>query len=413
MNIAWNERYSQRAQRVTASEIRELLKLVNRPGLTSFAGGIPASELFPFAEVEAAYQRILHHPKGRIEALQYSISEGYQPLREWVVEQMEKQGIKLTTNNVCITCGSQQSLDFLGKLFIDGDDPVVVENPSYMGALQAFNTYHPAYITVPIDEDGLRLDKLDLRSNPKFIYTIANYQNPSGVTLSLERRWELIKQARQYGVPIIEDDAYGQLRYEGDELASILAIDALNQEGDIDRANTIYLGSASKILAPGFRIAWVVGPRPVIERIVLLKQGADLHTSTVNQMVVNELVRQPFFPDHLLTLRRVYRQRRDAMLEALGKYMPSGVTWTHPRGGMFIWATVPEHIHTKELLAQALDEINVAFVPGAAFFADRSGTNTMRLNFSMMPPEQITEGIKRLGGLIEKILLTESAYQWN
>jgi DNA-binding transcriptional MocR family regulator len=399
--------FAERSRLITASEIRELLKLVNRPGLISFAGGIPASELFPYDEVEAAYQRVFSQSKETAaRALQYSVSEGYPPLRELIKEKMEKLGIKLSLDNIMVTSGSQQALEFMGKLFVDRGQPVVVENPTYLGALQAFIPTQPSYLTVPIDDEGLQIDELAkvINQHPKFIYTISNYQNPGGVTLSHARRLRLIELAHRYDVPVIEDDAYGALYYEGEPETPIIALDAAQRGGDIDQTNIIYLSSASKILAPGFRVAWAVGPKAAIERMVMLKQGADLHSSTANQMLVHELMTQPAFVDHLAKLRQHYGERRTAMLNAIEKHFPPGVAYTRPNGGMFIWATLPPVFNTKQLLQQALDEINVAFVPGAAFFADRSGTNTLRLNFSMMPPERITEGIELLGGMLTREL---------
>ncbi len=409
MAISWKKHYSQRAQNLTASEIRELLKLVNRPGIISFAGGIPAAELFPFAEVEAAYQRIFADNASGARALQYSISEGYIPLRELVLEEMREAGLQLSLENVCVTCGSQQALEFLGKLLIDPHAPVVVENPTYLGALQAFLPYGPKYLTVRTDQDGIVPDHLEtlLKQKPRFIYAISNFQNPSGQTISGERRRQIVELAHQYQVPIIEDNAYGALRYEGEALPGILEIDALQQQGKVDECLTIQTSSASKILAPGFRVAWVVAPKPVVQQLVMLKQGADLHTSTVNQMMVHELISQKeAFAQHLATLRREYGKRCKAMLDAIERDFPPGVGWTRPTGGMFVWVTLPSGIDTKVLLQQTLDEINVAFVPGEAFYADRSVKHAMRLNFSMMPPDKIEEGIHLLGGVLERVLAT-------
>lgn len=407
MSLSWKKHYSQRAQNLTASEIRELLKLVNRPGIISFAGGIPASELFPFEEADAAYRRIFGDTASAARALQYSISEGYIPLRELVLEELQAAGLQLTLDNICVTCGSQQALEFLGKLFIDPDAPAVVENPTYLGALQAFLPYRPRYLTVRTDHDGIIPDHLEtlLKQKPRFIYAISNFQNPSGQTISAERRHQIVKLAHQYEVPIIEDNAYGALRYEGEALPGILTIDALQHDGKVDETLTIQTSSSSKILAPGFRVAWVVAPKPVVQQLVMLKQGADLHTSTVNQMMVYELLSQKeAFAEHLATLRREYGKRCKAMLDAIERDFPPGVEWTRPTGGMFVWVTLPPSVDTKALLQQSLDEINVAFVPGEPFYADRSVKNAMRLNFSMMPPDKIDEGIRLLAGLLERVL---------
>jgi len=398
--------YAQRTRNIAASEIRELLKIIAKPDIISFAGGIPASELFPYAEIRAAYERILTDPLRQAQALQYSISEGYPPLREWVVAQMRQQGVQLDLSNVLITNGSQQALDILGRLFINRQDAVMVEKPTFLGALQAFNVNQPRYLAAPTDENGIMIEACAplFAQKPRFIYTIANFQNPGGFTLSIDRRHALLDIAHRHNIPIVEDDAYGQLYYDQPPLPSLLALDARNY-GTVEAGGTIYLGSASKILAPGLRIGWVVAPKVVIDQMVLFKQGTDLHTSTINQMLVADLVQQPFFHDHLHTIRRVYKQRRDAMLHALAKYFPTAVRWSQPGGGMFIWVEPPPGIDTKPLLAKALQDQQVAFVPGASFFADRSGINTLRLNFSMMPPEQIEIGTQRLGHLLEAVIV--------
>ncbi len=406
MSLQWKDLYAERSRDVKPSAIRELLKLANQPGLISFAGGIPAPEFFPYDAVDAAYHRVLGDSTKRAQALQYGISEGYPPLREIIVERFQKTGLKLGIENVCITCGSQQGLEFVGKLFIDRNTPVVVEHPTYLGALQAFVPYHPQYLPIPVDDEGIQVDNIEpaLQQHPRFMYIIANFQNPSGVTLSLERRQQLVKLSHKYGVPIIEDDAYGQLRYEGDWLPSLFEIDASMHNGDVEKSNTIYLCSASKMLAPGFRVAWVVGPKTVIRHLVMLKQGSDLHTSSINQLLVYELMRYEYFQVHLANLRRNYGRRRQIMLDAMERYFPPTIRWTKPEGGMFVWATLPEHVNTEDLLQQSIEEIRVAFVPGKPFFADGSVQNTMRLNYSMMPPEKIEEGIKRLGGMLTRAL---------
>jgi len=399
----WSDRFALRTQGMTSSAIRELLKLTADPAIISFAGGLPAPDVFPLAEIEAASDRVIE-TQGR-DALQYGPTEGYLPLRELLVRHMARYGIKVTPDNVLITSGSQQALDLIGKLFINSGDRILTEEPTYLGAIQAFTSYQARYLTVPIDDDGLRVDLLEeaLRAGPKFLYVLPNFQNPGGVTLSLERRRRLIELASHYGVPIVEDDPYGQLRYEGHHLPPLVKVDAeyhgcSNGERPF-RGGVLYLGTLSKTLAPGLRIGWVVAPEQVMSRLVQMKQGADLHTSTFAQMVAYETARGGFLDRHVRRIREVYGERRNAMLAALDRHAPPGLTWTHPHGGLFLWATLPAGLDSTALLAEALKE-KVAFVPGKAFHPTGGGERTMRLNFSYCPPEVIEEGIRRLCGVI-------------
>jgi 2-aminoadipate transaminase len=400
----WSDRFALRTRGMTSSAIRELLKLTSDPDIISFGGGLPAPEVFPLAEIQAAADRVLAE-HGRA-ALQYSATEGYLPLRELLVRHMARYGIAVTPDNVLITSGAQQALDLIGKLFINSGDRVLTEEPSYLGALQAFTAYQAQYLPVPIDDDGLRLDRLEeaLRAGPKFLYILPNFQNPGGVTLSLERRRRLIELASHYGAPIVEDDPYGQLRYEGEHLPPLVKIDSEvhgNGNGHPFHGGVIYLGTLSKTLAPGLRIGWVVAPSEVMTRLVQMKQGADLHTSTFNQMVAYETARSGFLDQHVKHIRQVYSERRNAMLAALERYAPPGAQWTHPHGGLFLWVTLPAGLDSKTLLADALKE-KVAFVPGAPFYPCGGGERTMRLNFSYSKPEVIEEGIRRLGGVIAR-----------
>lgn len=396
----WRDRLALRTQRMTSSAIRELLKLTTDPEIISFAGGLPAPEVFPVAELRAAADRVLdeHGPQ----ALQYGATEGILPLREMLVRHMGRYGIHVTPANILITSGAQQALNLVGKLFINSGDRILTEEPTYLGALQAFTSYQAQYLPVPIDDEGMRMDKLEeaLRAGPKFLYVLPNFQNPGGVTLSLERRRRLVELASHYGVPIVEDDPYGQLRYEGDHLPPLVKLDAelhgAGNHGAPFRGGVIYLGTLSKVLAPGLRIGWVVAPQEVMERLVQMKQGADLHTSTFGQMVAWETARHGFLDRHVRRIRQVYRERRDAMLAALERYAPPGVRWTHPQGGLFLWVTLPEGSDSAALLARALQE-KVAFVPGAPFYPCGGGERTFRLNFSYCKPEVIEEGIRRLG----------------
>ena len=399
----WSQRFAQRTQRITASMIRELLKLTEQPDVISFAGGLPAPEVFPLEEVRAATDRVLRDHGTT--ALQYTTTEGYRPLRELLVRHMSRYGVEVRPENVLITSGSQQALDLIGKLLINPGDRVLTEAPTYLGALQAFNAYQADYLPVPIDDDGMDVDALEeqLRGGPKFVYALPNFQNPAGVTLSLGRRRRLVGRAAHYGIPIVEDDPYGQLRYEGEHLPSLVKLDAETHGcANGERAftgNVLYLSTLSKTLAPGLRIAWVVAPEVVISKLVQIKQGADLHTSTFCQHVAYEVAKGGFLDRHVKRIRTVYGERRDAMLRALDRYASPGVSWTRPAGGLFLWATLPEGFDTMTLLDEAIAE-KVAFVPGAAFYPCGGGERTMRLNFSYAAPDVIEEGIKRLSKVI-------------
>lgn len=407
----WSDRYALRARGMTSSAIRELLKLIEDPEIISFAGGLPAPEVFPSAQVEAAAQRVLAEHSAT--ALQYGATEGYLPLRELLVRHMARYGILVTPANVLVTSGAQQALDLVGKLFVNPGDHLLTEEPTYLGALQAFNAYQAQYLTVPIDDDGMRTDRLEeaLRGGPKLLYVLPNFQNPGGVTLSLERRRRLIELASRYGTPIVEDDPYGQLRYEGEHLPPLARIDAeyhgSARRGQPFRGGVIYLGSLSKTLAPGLRIGWIVAPEGVVTRLVQMKQGTDLHTSTFGQMVAYEAARGGFLDRHVRRVREVYGERRNAMLAALERHFPPGVRWTRPQGGLFLWATLPAGSDTSALLPAALKE-KVAYVPGASFHPSGGGKNTMRLNFSYARPEIIEEGIRRLGGVVARNLSREA-----
>jgi 2-aminoadipate transaminase len=398
MSTPWAHRFAQRTKSVKSSTIRELLKLTQRPEVISFAGGLPAPDVFPVERFETACHRVLE-AKGPM-ALQYSASEGYTPLREYLAQKMAKYRIIAGPENVLITSGSQQALDLIGKLLINPGDRILVEAPTYLGALQAFNVYGAEYVSVPVDHDGLRTGELEeaLRSGPKFMYVLPNFQSPGGVTLCEPRRHELVLLADKYGIPIIEDDPYGQLRFEGAHLPPLLVLDRDNLRRDDGKlGNVIYLSTFSKTLAPGLRLGWIVAPPDVITKLVQLKQGADLHTSTFDQMVAYEVVHDGFLDEHVKKIRAVYRERRDVMLAALTEYFPPEVTWTHPQGGLFLWVTLPEGLDLEHLFQAGLRE-NVAFVPGDCFYSDGDeGRRHMRLNFSHSTPQQIREGVRRLG----------------
>ena len=401
MQTLWDYRFAQRTQRMTGSVIRELLKFTEEPDVISFAGGMPAPEIFPLVEVEEATRQVLRDAGAQ--ALQYGATEGYRPLREMIARHTARFGLRITPESVLITSGSQQALDLLGKVFINPGDRILVEEPTYLGALQAWNAYGAEYVTVPVDEGGMVTPALEaaLRTGPKFIYVLPNFQNPTGVTLQLERRRQLVQLADRYGVPIVEDDPYGQLRFSGEHLPPIVTLDGHGRGHDEPRyrGNVIYLSTFSKILAPGLRLAWVIAPPEVIHRLVQAKQGADLHTATFTQMVAYQVAQGGFLDRHVRHICRVYKERRDIMLAAMDACFPPGVRWTRPNGGLFLWVTLPEGLDAAVVLKAAL-ELKVAFVPGASFHACGGGANTFRLNFSNATPEKIQEGIARLGRVL-------------
>jgi len=388
-----------RTLRCKASTIRELLKITQRPEVISFAGGLPAPEVFPVARFEEACRAVLEQHGAQ--ALQYGPTEGYEPLRQMIAGNLARYGILAGPENVLITSGSQQALDLIAKLLINSGDRVLMEAPTYLGAVQAFNVYGAQFVSVPLDDDGLRTELVEsaLTPPPKFMYVLPNFQNPAGTTLSEPRRHQLILLAERYGIPIVEDDPYGQLRYEGDHLTPLVVLDHQNFRRDtaFTFGNVIYLSTFSKTLAPGIRLAWIVAPVEVIGKLVLLKQAADLHTATFNQMVAYEVARDGFLDQHVKLIRQVYRERRDVMLQALEENFPPEVTWTHPQGGLFLWITMPEGTDCRSLFRAALAE-DVAFVPGDCFYANESPEccRHMRLNFSYSEPDQIREGIRRL-----------------
>jgi 2-aminoadipate transaminase len=403
MQTPWEYRYANRTQRMGSSVIRELLKLTEQPDIISFGGGLPAPEVFPVKEFKDACNYVLDNFGPQ--SLQYSATEGYRPLREMISRHTGRYSVNVTPDNIMITSGSQQALDFIGRVFINLGDHVVVESPTYLGALQAWNGYGAQYIAVPSDENGMVVDKLEeaLRIGPKFIYVLPNFQNPSGTTLSLERRKKLVQLADQYGVPIVEDDPYGQLRFEGEHLPSLVWLDSqFRGDNGSYTGNVIYLSTFSKLLAPGIRLAWVIAPEQVIRKLVMTKQAADLSSPAFNQMVTYEVGKGGFLNEHVKVIREVYKERRDVMIEAMEELFPSNVHWTHPLGGMFLWGMLPEGMDASEVLTKAIER-KVAFVPGESFHPNGGGKNTMRLNFSYSNPETIREGVHRLGTLLKEL----------
>jgi len=407
MTTKWTQRYASRTENMHSSAIREILKFTQRPEIISFAGGLPAPELFPVKEILEAAQRVLE--TNGSDALQYAVTEGFPPLRDLIVRHISRYEIYCAPDNVLITAGSQQALDLIGKVLINPGDKIVVEEPTYLGALQAWNTYEADYLTVPTDDDGMRMDALEetlAHNKVKFIYALPNFQNPSGITMSAERRSQLVALADRFDVPIIEDDPYGQLRYEGKNEKPLVVLDGHNNRPiecreNFIRGNVIYLSTFSKTLAPGFRVAWMVGPTEVISRMTFAKQGTDLHTGTLAQMIAYETARGGFLDNHVKVLRKVYRERRDLMLELMEECFPEGVTWTRPKGGLFLWVRLPEGMSSTRLLERAIT-YQVAFVPGGPFYPHGGGENTFRMNFSNANPQQIEEGIKRLSVAIKE-----------
>jgi len=405
MQTPWEYRYAHRMQRMGSSVIRELLKLTEQPDIISFAGGLPAPEVFPLKEFREACNYVLDNLGPQ--ALQYSTTEGYKPLREMIAQRTARYSVEVTPDNILITSGSQQALDFIGRLFINRGDYIVVESPTYLGALQAWNAYGAQYIPVRADENGMIVDELEaaLRVGPKFIYVLPNFQNPSGSTLSLERRQKLVEIADKYGVPIVEDDPYGQLRYEDDHIPSVVSLDSKYRgpNGGHYTGNVIYLSTFSKLLAPGLRLAWVIAPPEVIRKLVMTKQAADLHTSSFNQYVAYQVGKDGFLDEHVKVIRATYKERRDVMFEMMEEMFPQGVTWSKPKGGMFLWGMLPEEMNAAEVLKRAIEK-KVAFVPGEAFHPCGGGKNTMRINFSYSSPDTIREGITRLGTTLKETI---------
>ncbi|MGA2087266.1 MAG: PLP-dependent aminotransferase family protein [Terracidiphilus sp.] len=388
-----NTRFARRMSGISASTIREILKVTEQPEIISFAGGLPAPELFPVDDVLCAAERVLHETGAS--ALQYSASEGFAPLRESLAAESRRRGIDCCAEDILITTGSQQPLDLAGKVFLDAGDCVLTESPTYMAAIQAFQTFEVRFATVPTDDHGLipeELPALIERERPRFLYTIPNFQNPTGRTLAAERRKTLYSIAARYGLIVLEDDPYGCLRYAGKTIPSIKSLDT---EGIV-----IYLSTVSKTIAPGLRIGWVVANEEIRRKLTIVKQAADLHTSSLDQRIVHRYLTDFDSDAHIERIRQAYGERYSIMDATLRETMPPGFRWTHPEGGMFLWVTCPEGVDTNELLREALLR-KVIFVPGQDFFPDASGQRFMRLNFSNASPESIREGIGRLAAVCD------------
>jgi 2-aminoadipate transaminase len=389
--IQWH--FSERAQQLQSSAIREILKITQRPEIISFAGGLPSPLTFPVERMKEAYDKVLTD-NGKV-ALQYGPTDGYAPLREWIANSLSTEGTTILPEQILMVSGSQQALDLLGKVLIDEGSRVLVETPSYLGALQAFSVYRPEFKSVETDDHGLVPSSVEgVAKGARLLYSLPNFQNPTGRTLSLERRLELVETCARLGLPLIEDDPYGSLSYKGAPMPKMVA---MNPDG------VIYMGSFSKVLTPGIRLGYVCAPLPLVRRLELAKQAADLHTAQLTQMVVHEVVKDGFLDQHIPTIRTLYGNQCQVMLDAMAEHFPEGVSWTRPEGGMFIWVTLPKHLNAMQLLDQAL-AARVAFVPGAPFYANDPQTNTLRLSFVTVPPERIREGVAILGKLIRDML---------
>lgn len=390
--------FSQRAINASSSVIREILKVTERPDVISFAGGLPSPEGFPITQLAKAYETVFAtQPKT---ALQYGPTEGYRPLREWIVEDFKQRGVDVNIDQVLIVSGSQQALDLIGKLFIDANSKVLMESPSYLGAIQSFSQFAPVYDTIPTDENGLIPEGItdEKAQDARFLYALPNYQNPTGRTLSLERRIALVKRCAELNLPLVEDDPYGELRFEGEALPGLFALS--KEHGSC----VIRMGSFSKILSPGLRIGFILAPEVIISKMVQLKQATDLHTATITQMAIYEAVKNGFLTSHLPKVRELYQRQCHFMLEALDENFGGGdVTWTRPQGGMFIWLTFPEQVNTTVLLPRAVEEQKVAYVPGEPFYpiANTAVANNMRLSFVTVSEEKIRTGVANLAKLFK------------
>ena len=391
-------KYAKRMDNLKASEIRELLKLTEKPEIISFAGGLPAPELFPVEEMIAVSLKVLEED-GRA-AMQYAATEGFAPLRKQIAERMNaKYNTKVEANDIAITSGSQRGLDFSGKIFLDEGDVVLCESPSYMGALNAFKAYGPKFIEVPTDENGMIMEELEkvleTTENVKMIYVIPDFQNPTGRTWPMERRTKFMEIINKFEIPVIEDNPYGELRFEGEILPSLKSMD--------EKGLIIFLGSFSKIFCPGYRIGWVCAEPELLNKYITIKQGADLQASTISQREVSKYIDMYDLDAHVEKIKAVYKVRRDLMINTMKETFPAEAKFTNPEGGLFTWVELPEGMDAKEIMVKCLEQ-NVAYVPGGSFFPNGGKENTFRLNYSNMPDEKIVDGIARLGKVLKEFM---------
>ena len=385
--MSFQNLFSKRATAIKSSVIREILKVTGRPEVISFAGGLPSDASFPVPQLKAAFEKVMTDAPQA--ALQYSTTDGYAPLREWVAAQKSVDGASITPEQVIIVSGSQQALDLIGKVFINEGDKVLVEAPTYLGALQAFDLFFPKYVSIQSDENGLDAEQLSAEQaeGAKFLYALPNFQNPTGRLMTEERRQALVNKARELNLLVIEDDPYGELWYTSAPPPSLLSRMP---------ERVIQMGSFSKILAPGLRLGYIVAPEEIARKFEQIKQATDLHTSTITQRAVYEVVKDGFLSEHIPTIRKLYHAQAQAMLSALAEHMPAGVKWNQPAGGMFLWLELPEGMDAEDMLKKALAR-NIAYVPGTPFYANEPVRNTMRLAFVTVPEEKIRAGVKVLG----------------
>ena len=394
-------KFAKRMEVLKASEIRELLKLTERPEVISFAGGLPAPELFPVEEMKEISKIVLD--ESGTQALQYSTTEGFPPLREQIANRMNsKNKTNVTKDDILITNGSQQGLDFAGKAFLDEGDIVLCESPSYLGAINAFKSYRPRFIEVPTDKNGMIMEELEnilsTTENIKMIYVIPDFQNPTGRTWSLERRKKFMEIINKYEIPVVEDNPYGELRFEGESLPSLKSMDK--------KGLVIFLGTFSKIFCPGYRLGWTCASQKILNKFILIKQGADLQASTISQREVSKFIDLYDLDKHVEKIKEVYERRRDLMLETMKSEFPEGIEYTHPEGGLFTWVELPSHLDSRVIMQDCLKN-NVAYVPGGSFFPNGGKENCFRLNYSNMPDDRIVEGIKRLGEVLKQHMIVE------
>lgn len=389
-------KFASRMDGMKGSAIRELLKLTEQPDIISFAGGLPAPELFPIKEMEQVCMKVLEQD-GKA-SLQYSATDGYLPLREKIAKRSKKLGFEADAKDILITAGSQQGLDFSARIFINEGDVIICESPSYLGALSAFKAYQPKFVEIPMDDNGMIIEELEkalaVNPNTKFIYTIPDFQNPTGKTMSIDRRKRLMELATQYNIPVVEDNPYGELRFEGKIMPSLKCFDPNNL--------VILLGTFSKIFAPGMRLGWVIASPEILKKYNIAKQGADLQCSSIAQREINMFMEMYDIEEHINKIIKVYGGRKKLMIDTIKKEFPSNITYTNPDGGLFAWATFPQGVDAAELLKKALEQ-KVAFVPGEPFYPNGGNANHCRLNYSCMSEDKIVEGITRLGKVLKSI----------
>ena len=392
------KRFARRMRHLRASDIREILKVTQRPEVISFAGGLPAAELLPAREMAGLAKQVLL--EDGVRALQYAPTEGLPVLRDLIAERMQRQSsTEITRDEVLVVSGSQQALDLTGKVFLDEGDVILCESPTYLGAINAFRAYEPQFVSVATDDEGMIPEDLELHLSTnhsvKLVYTVPDFQNPSGRRWSVNRRRALVEIATRHGVTVIEDSPYAELCFDGEPYPAVATYDA--------HGLVVRLGTFSKLLSPGMRLGWVVGDSDLLRKYVLAKQGADLHTSSLSQLLAARFITDHDFEGHIERIRKVYGSRCRAMIAAMKEHFPDDIRFTRPAGGLFLWVELPEGISSREVLELSLEE-NVAFVPGGAFYANGGHENTMRLNFSAMPEDRITEGIRRLGRVLTGVL---------